>query len=96
MRRAAKVDDNHKAIVKALRGCGCSVVSLAAVGVGCPDLLVGLAEKNYLLEVKDGNKPPSARKLTHDQRHFFATWRGQAVVVTNVDQALEAVGVTGV
>jgi len=55
-----------------------------------------LAEKNYLLEVKDGNKPPSARKLTKDQRHFFATWSGQAVVVIDVDSALQAVGVTGV
>ena len=40
MRRAARIDDNQIAIVKALRKAGCSVLSLAAVGNGCPDLLV--------------------------------------------------------
>ena len=41
MRQAAKVDDNQAAIVEALRSLGASVESLAAVGKGVPDLLVG-------------------------------------------------------
>ncbi len=88
MRRAAKIDANQKEIVAGLRNCGYSVLSLAAVGEGCPDLIVGAAGKNYLIEVKDGNKSPSRRVLTQDQRKFHATWQGQACVVKDLDEAL--------
>lgn len=37
-----RVDANHSQIVKALRQCGVSVLSLAPVGHGCPDLLIGI------------------------------------------------------
>jgi hypothetical protein len=63
MRRAAKVDANQTEIVQALRQIGAVVQSLAAVGNGCPDLLVGYRNRLFLLELKDGNKPPSAQKL---------------------------------
>ena len=92
MRRAAKIDDNQNEIVYALRNAGCSVVSLAAVGKGCPDILVGRAAFNYLLEIKDGEKPASARKLRPEQKDFFITWHGHVRVVNNVDEALAAVG----
>ena len=94
MRRAAKVDENQAEIVAALRKCGCTVQSLAAVGKGVPDLLVGRAGVNYLLEVKDGNKPKSARDLTPDELRWLHGWRGSAVVVETVDEALKATGVT--
>lgn len=93
MRRAAKTDDNQAEIVDALRRAGCSVVSLAAVGDGVHDLLVGRAGENYLLEVKDGSKPPSATKLTPDQQRFHAIWAGQGEVVMSPDEALVAVGI---
>ena len=91
MRRAAKVDANHRAIAAALRKCGCEVLSLAAVANGCPDLLVfrdghGL----FLLEVKDGRRPPSERKLTRHQKAFVSRW--PVHVVTDEEEALRAVG----
>lgn len=92
MRTAAKLDDNHKEVVSALRKAGCSVLSLASVGHGCPDLLVGRAGVNWLIEVKDGTKPPSKRTLTQEQRIFFAEWGGQAYVVKSVDEALKVLG----
>jgi hypothetical protein len=92
MRRAARVDDNHAEIVEALRRAGASVQSLAPVGKGCPDLLVGHRGKNTLLEVKDGSKPPSKRKLTPDEHIWHAHWNGQVVTVESVEQALKAVG----
>lgn len=97
MRRAAKIDANQTAIVKALRAVGCSVTHLSGVGSGCPDLLVGRFGRNLLLEVKDGSKPPSAQALTEDQKLWHAAWRGQVFVVRTVDEALAAVGakVTG-
>lgn len=95
MRRAAKVDDNHGEIVQALRDAGCGVLSLAAVGKGCPDLLVHgplYPWRHTLLEVKDGSKPPSARRLTPDQAKFHEAWKGWIHVVTSVEEALDAAG----
>jgi len=96
IRRAPKKDRNHPEIVAALRAAGCGVCDLAAVGAGVPDLLVCLPtwpHKSFLLEVKDGRKPPSARKLTPDQEKFHAAWRGEIAVVTSVAEALAAVGI---
>ena len=91
MRLKAKVDANQKQIVTALRDAGCSVQSLAATGRGVPDLLVGRDGKNLLLEIKDGSKRPSERKLTPDQKTWHSAWRGQIHVVNNPDEALELV-----
>jgi hypothetical protein len=95
VRRAAKRDNNHAEIVAALRAAGCGVVDLAAVGTGVPDLVVCAPtwpHTTSLIEVKDGRKPPSARQLTPDQQKFHAAWRGPIAVVTNVAEALAAVG----
>jgi Holliday junction resolvase len=89
MRRAAKVDDNQLEIVKALRDMGCSVESLAAVGKGVPDLLIGYRSSNYLIEVKDGAKVPSKQKLTDDQIEWHESWRGQKIVINSIDAAIE-------
>jgi hypothetical protein len=91
MRRAAKVDANQADIVAALRKIGASVQTLHSVGQGCPDILVGWRGMNTILEIKDGKKPPSARKLTEDQVIWHETWRGQVAVVETVEQAIIAV-----
>ena len=90
-RRAAKVDYNQAEIVDALRRMGCSVECLHSVGSGVPDLLVGMNGINLLLEVKDGKKPPSARKLTMDQVIWHDEWRGQVQIVKSVDHAIRIV-----
>lgn len=89
--KAPKVDANQGEIVEALRKVGCSVQLLHMVGKGCPDLLVGWQGLNIAIEVKDGSKPPSARKLTPDQQQWHDTWRGQVTVVCSADEALKAV-----
>lgn len=94
MRRAAKIDDNQREIVDALRQAGCSVQSLAGVGKGVPDLVVGFRKRNFLLEIKDGSKSPSKRKLTPDEQNFHKMWKGAVVIVESIDEALRAVGVT--
>lgn len=94
MRRAAKIDRNQPEIVQALRQAGATVQSLAAVGAGVPDLLVGFQGKTALIEVKDSAKPPSARCLTDDQLQWHALWRGGTLaVVCDVDSALRVLGV---
>lgn len=93
MRRAAKVDANQPAIVRALVAVGATVQSLATVGDGCPDLLVGRHGENYLLEIKDGAKPPSKRRLTEREQQWHDKWRGKVSTVKNEDEALRAIGV---
>ena len=98
MRTAARVDSNQAEIVRALRQAGCFVTSLAAVGHGVPDLLVVRAGVVHVLEVKDGDKVPSARKLTPDEAawHEVAAAHGYAVpVVESVADAMRAVGLAG-
>lgn len=87
------MDANQSEIVDALRDAGCMVQPLHAVGQGVPDLLVSRCGVNYLLEVKDGSKPPSERKLTADQVKWHGDWRGPVAVVHTVKEAFEAVGI---
>jgi len=62
MRYANRIDENQNEIVKALRKAG-AYVRIISQGDGIPDLLVAYKGFTILMEVKDGNKPPSARKL---------------------------------
>lgn len=69
-----------------------SVQPLHTVGKGCPDLLCGVRGTNLLIEIKDGQKVPSARKLTPDEAAWHQSWRGQVAIVESVDDALRLVG----
>ena len=88
MRRAGRIDENQPLIVKALRDCGASVLSLSNMGQGCPDLVVGKDGRNWLMEIKDPSRKPSERRLTDDERVFHALWRGQVCVVETAEEAL--------
>ena len=88
MRRRGRVDENHAAIVGLLRGFDCSVISTAGIGSGFPDVVCGFQAKTHLIEIKDGDKSPSRRRLTDDEREWHATWRGEAVYV--LESAREA------
>jgi Holliday junction resolvase len=86
----ARIDTNHKEIVKALREAGASVVSLASMKHGCPDLLVGFENETMLMEIKKDSKA----KFTPDQLEFMAKWKGGAISrVDSVDAAIRALGV---
>jgi len=85
-----KVDRNQLEIVKALEAIGAEVLE-----IGWPvDLLVGYRRQNWLLEVKDPDKPPSERKLTDDQVIFFRDWPGQRAKVETWEEAIDVI--TGV
>jgi len=92
--RAARVDQNHDQVVIALRAAGATVQSLAGVGKGVPDLLVGYQGQTLLLEVKDGFKSPSRQLLTKDQLRWHGSWKGGALaVVDSPDAALRMIKV---
>jgi len=81
-----RTDSNQSEIVNALRAFGASVQILAAVGGGCPDLLVGYLGQNYLFEIK--NLAGRGDRLTPAENRFFSTWRGKVVVIHDITEAL--------
>lgn len=90
-RRAARTDANHAPIRDGLRGHGYVVHDTYGAGDGFPDLVVGTAGLNILLEIKDPSKPPSKRKLTDSQEDFHRDWEGQVNVVHTLDEALNVI-----
>jgi hypothetical protein len=85
-RHDPKRDGNEQAIVRALEGVGCRIQRLEAI-----DLLALRQSQLYLLEIKT---PTSRRRLTPRQRRLLD--EGWPIsVVTSIDEALSAVGVTG-
>ena len=93
-RRAAKIDINQREIVSALRAVGAHVQSLAAVGAGVPDLLVGFRGDTHLLEVKSKLARRANGGRTDAQVAWHSLWRGRPVVIVRtVDEAMSAIGV---
>lgn len=91
-RRAARIDENQPEIVRGLRRVGASVESLAAQGGGVPDLLVGFRGRNYLIEVKNPDKPARDRQLTKAQVPWHQGWDGQVNICETLDECLEVIG----
>ena len=90
MKRHPRLDGNHNQIVRALRSCGCTVQSLASIGGGCPDLLVGCKDLiPRLLEVKSENGT-----LTPLERQWHNRWKGPVFTVRTIDEALVICGIT--
>jgi hypothetical protein len=81
MRRAAKRDIAEPEIVRVLTQCGFSVYRLNQP----VDLLVGFRGRNFLVEVKTGNKGYGA-SLNDNQREFNDAWRGAKVVTLHSAQ----------
>lgn len=66
---------------------GWSVLDLAQYGVSV-DYAVGKPGFAALLEVKDGSKPPSARKLTDNEKKLRDSWEGPYVVALSLEDAV--------
>ena len=79
MRRASRVDGNHAEIVDCFKKLGCSVLSLAPLGKGVPDLLVAINGITWLVEVK--MPKGKENKL---QIEFAITWKGCRAVVRDL------------
>ena len=91
MRYKPRLDSNQKEVVEVLRKAGFRVLSLAALGGGAPDLLVAHNHKMVLVEVKDGKKKPSARKLTLAQEDFHKEWYKNVVTILNPEDAMTTI-----
>lgn len=92
--RAKRIDDNQNHVVKLLRKIpGISVAITSSLGQGFPDFIIGYNLENYMIELKDEKKPPSARKLTPDEVKFRDNWFGQYAVCKNLDEIFEVLGI---
>jgi len=87
-RLRAKVDTTHAEIVAALRSVGATVQSLAAIGKGCPDLLVSYRGCWYVMECKS-----PGGSLTPDQWVWIGQQGALVAIVDTADQALQTIGV---
>ena len=85
MRRNARVDKNHSEVVEAFRKMGASVLSLAPLGRGIPDLLVAIGGVTWLIEIKS-----KKGKENNLQLEWAENWRGARAVVRDT-QGVETV-----
>ena len=88
MSYARKVDDNQAAVVAALRRIGAEVTHLHSLGHGVADLLVSHHQVWYVIEIKDGNKPKSARALTPDEQAWIGRQHAPVFVVNSPEEAV--------
>lgn len=73
---APHADGNHAEVIGWYEELFCSVLDLHKVGGGCPDLLVGCAGRDELVETK-----PEGGQLRPNQVTFNKTWRGRKVTL---------------
>jgi len=64
-----KTDGNHTEISKHFESFGCSVLKIADLA-NCCDIVVSKHGRSIFIEIKDGKKPPSGRKLTPGEAKF--------------------------
>jgi soluble P-type ATPase len=90
VRTASRIDHNQPEIVRVLRQLGARVQVLSMVGHGVPDLLILHRGKLALVELKDGSKSASRRKLTPDEQLWHEEWADAPLyVVATVDEAVD-------
>src|SRR5512139_1208375 len=86
-RATYRVDSNQAEIVQALRDIGASVTVIAGIGGGCPDLLVGYAGVNYLMEIKASKNAT----FTEAECEWELAWHGSVFIVTTAQEAVDIV-----
>ena len=96
-----RVDANQPAIVKKFRELGCSVAILSSVGKGLPDILISkrigtpdqynMENWSALVEIKDGSKCQSQRKLTPLEDAFHKSWQGEIYIISSEQEAIDLI-----
>lgn len=87
MRRAAKVDANHGVIREAYKAHGFSVLDIYQLKE-CADIVVAKYGICDVVEVKDGRKVPSKRRLTEGEIKFHQSWNAKVWVVESVEDVM--------
>lgn len=86
--RAARVDRNQNEVVDEFRRLGFSVLITSQLK-NCCDLIVAKRGISLAVEIKDGEKPPSQRKLSPGEERFKNEWQGEWRLVETLDDVHE-------
>jgi hypothetical protein len=86
-RRAARTDDNQPEVVKEFRRLGWCVLIISQLK-NCCDIMVSKGGVTIAVEIKDGSKPPSARKLSKGEQEFKDNWLGRWELVESIDDVI--------
>ena len=94
LRRAAKIDANHPEMRDMARKLGASWLDCHQLKNAC-DAFLSYKGQTWAIEVKDGSKPPSARKLTEGEQKFKDMWElnGSYAILETPDDLLTLLGV---
>ena len=77
--RGKRRDANHFELMNHAKSIGFLVLDTSQLNAGL-DLIVGLHSFMRRIEIKDGSKPPSERKLLASEQKAFDEWPGLCVV----------------
>jgi len=84
MRTAARIDDNQPEIVKEFRRLGFSVLLISQLK-NCADILISRDKFTAIIEIKDGKKSPSQRRLTEGEQKFKDSWQGRYYLCESIE-----------
>jgi hypothetical protein len=90
---AKKKDDNHNEIETEFKRLGCGVKDVHDLP-NFVDIIICYKGQTVMVEIKDGAKPPSARKLTSGEKRFSDEWiakGGKWACIETIEQANELV-----
>jgi hypothetical protein len=83
-RRAARKDANHNEITDCFVSLGWSVLDISQLKNAC-DAFVAKDSCTIAIEIKDGSKPPSQRKLSSGEEKFRGNWKGNWALVESIE-----------
>ena len=83
-RRAARTDANQTEIVEALRKSGWYVLIVSKLK-NCCDVIASKKGRTVAIEIKDGNKAPSERRLTKGELKFKDEWQGEYALIEKIE-----------
>ena len=89
--RRARVDANQPEIVDAFRKMGAYVFHVHTIPNGC-DVIICYLGVTVAVEIKDGSRPPSERKLTEGEEKFMIGWTGVGGKWAKVESIEDAKG----
>lgn len=80
-----RVDTNQAELMAEARRLHAEVQSIAPIGHGCPDLLLAFCGQWHVIEIKDGSKPPSKRRLRESQMEWHRRFDAPVWIWENVE-----------
>lgn len=90
-RYARRRDKNHGELQRAFEQLGCSVADLSGAGIpGWPDVVVGVAGRNHLVEFKNPETRYGRAGLNDNQQAFARDWRGGKLYAVSTVQEVAA------